>query len=147
MSSAARDLASFSAGFTPYSVSIDVTTTTTENILANAAASGVVVKIVNLTFNNSDGSVAFTGTAWRYDQDGTGMNSNTGRYQAAIGADTVAGSAIAEITPASLSVAAGGAQVIIDESNPLYLHPDESIVIQFGAANDGTINLTYLVET
>jgi hypothetical protein len=35
MSSPARDLASFSAGFTPYSVSIDVTTTTTENILAN----------------------------------------------------------------------------------------------------------------
>lgn len=130
----------------PFSTVIDITTATTnENLLANRASSGKLIRIVHFAIHNADGSAAATASAWVYNQDGTGMNSDTGRNEVAIGSDVVAGSAIAEIIPAGLSVAAAGGIVIITRDTPYYLHEDESLVLQASAANDLTVTLTYEV--
>lgn len=128
-----------------YSTVIAVSTTSTENILANKASSGKKVRIDFLAVNNVDGSSDATIEIWVYNEDGTGMNSNTGRNEVAIGADVVEGSAIADLAPKDLSISAGGGQVLIDRETPFYLHEDESVVIQASAANDLAIALTYTV--
>ena len=129
----------------PLSTDIAISTTTTENILANKAGSGQIIRIDLLRVNNVDGGVSATISGWRYNQDGTGMNSNDGRNEVAIGSDVVAGSVIADCIPDALSIAAGGGQEIFNSQSPYYLHEDESLVIQASAANDLAITLTWTV--
>lgn len=130
----------------PLSTIVKVTTAATnENILANKASSGKLIRIVFLAVNSTDASNATTATASVYDQDGTGMNSNTGRNEVAIGADVVAGSSIGVLVPTGMDVSAAGGQVILTRDTPYYLHEDESLVINNGAANDADWTITYEV--
>lgn len=128
-----------------YSAVVDVSTTSTENILGNTAGSNKSMEVL-LSVMNADGSNAATIDIWVYNQDGVPMNSDAGAYQAAIGADTVAGSALGEIAPKTLSVAAGGGQVVFDKLNPFILLEDQSIVVQVSAADDLTVVLTWTVK-
>jgi len=132
-------------GLKQYSAVVDLSTTSTENILGNTASSGKVLEVY-LSVMNADGTSAATIDIWLYNQDGVPMNSDVGAYQAAIGADTVAGSSLGEIGPKTLSVAAAGGQVVYDKLAPLYLLEDQSIVVQASAADDLTVILSWIVK-
>lgn len=129
-----------------WSALIPLSTTTTENVLANAASSGQVIEIQHLSFMSDDSGNSASVNAWVYDQDGTGMNSNTGAYEAAIGADVVAGSAIGLVCPEDLAIAAAGGQVVLSKENSLSLLEDQSLVVQASAANDIVVVLRWIVK-
>lgn len=128
-----------------WSAVVDLTTTTTENILGNTASSGKVLEVY-ISVMNADGSAAATLDMYLYNEDGVPMNSDVGAYQAAIGSDTVAGSSLGEIGPKTLSVAPGGGQVIYDKLAPLYLLENQSVVVQAAVANDLTVILSWVVK-
>lgn len=128
-----------------YGTVIDVSTNTAENIIGNTAASGKSVEITHLLVANDDGANDATITIQVYDQDGVPMNSDVGADQAAIGADTVAGSSKGSIVN-TITISAGGAELIIDKTNPFTLLEDRSIVITASAANDLCITLCWTVK-
>jgi hypothetical protein len=129
-----------------YSNIVQITTATTdENVLANRASSGKKVRIDFLALNNIDGSAAVTARVQVRDEDGTGMNSNTGRDEALIGADVVAGTVIGNLCPLDMSIAAGGGQILIDDRNKYELHEDQALTIQASAANDLDVVMRWTV--
>jgi len=129
---------------TGLSTSIKISTATTnENILANKASSGKLIRVDLLIVHNVDGSSAATFQLKRYNQDGTGMNSNTGANEVAIGSDVVAGSDLGG--PHNISVAAQASQVMIDKTMGFTLLEDESLILQASAANDLDVWLVWTV--
>ena len=118
-----------------------ISTTSTENILMNAASSGKLVRVHSLTVHNIDGTNAATFTLDVYDQDGTGMSSQAAANGVAIGADTVAGSSLGGFK--AISVAGANALVVIDTTMNFVLLEDQSLVFTASAANDLSVSIMY----
>ena len=133
-----------SVGVKSYSASSMISTATTnECIIGNIAASGKLIRIHSLTVHNIDGSAAATFQLKRYNQDGVPMHSNVGTYQAAIGADTVAGADVGGFH--NISVAAANSLVVYDNAMNVTLQEDESFVMQASAASDLSVEINYSV--
>jgi len=131
-------------GVVSFSASTIISTATTnENLLGNTASSGKLIRVHSLVVHNIDGSAAATFQLKRYDQDGTPMHSDVGTYQAAIGADIVAGSDLGGLH--NISVAAQNSLVVYDNTQNVTLQEDESLVIQASAANDLSVEIHYSV--
>lgn len=95
---------------------------TSENvILANAAASGKVLKINSIVATNIDGAAAYSATV--------GINS------------AAAGSGTTYKISSTISVPANAAIIITDKSTSFYLEEDKSIVVQSSTAS----KITYVV--
>ena len=118
-----------------------ISTTSTENILMNAASSGKLVRVHSLTVHNIDGTNAATFTLDVYDQDGTGMSSQAAANGVAIGADTVAGSSLGGFK--AISVAGANALVVIDTTMNFVLLEDQSLVFTASAADDLSVSIMY----
>lgn len=97
---------------------------TTENvILANAAASGKVLKVESIIATNLDGSASYAATV--------GINS------AANGAGTT------YRLISTIPVPANGSAIIVDKSTGVYLEEDKSLVVQSSTANKFTFTVSY----
>jgi hypothetical protein len=108
-----------------------ISTSTAENILSNAASSGILISGVKIWLHNTDGTNAVDVTLQMYDQDGVGMNTQAAAFAAAIGADTVAGSSLGGFT--TINLPADASLVILDGGALL---EDKSYVLTCSAAND-----------
>ncbi len=124
---------------------IITTTATNENLLSNTAASGHTLEVVYLACVSADASNATTATASIYDQDGVGMNDDTGAYKQTDSGDTVDGAQRHLIAPIATPIAAAAGQVFATKYEPIYLEEDSSIVVQNGAGNDAHWTVTYRV--
>ena len=120
-----------------------ISTTTTENLLMNAASSGKLIRIHSVTVANIDGTNAATFSLEVYDQDGTGMSSQAAANGVAIGSDTVAGSSLGGFK--SISVAGANALVVVDTDMNWVLLEDQSLVFQASAADDLSVHIAYSV--
>ncbi len=120
-----------------------ISTTTTENLLMNAASSGKLIRIHSVTVCNIDGTNAATFSLEVYDQDGTGMSSQAAANGVAIGADTVAGSSLGGFK--SISVAGANALIVVDTDMNWVLLEDQSLVFQASAADDLSVHIAYSV--
>ena len=120
-----------------------ISTTTTENLLMNAARSVKLVRIHSVTVANIDGTNAATFSLEVYDQDGTGMSSQAAANGVAIASDTVAGSSLGGFK--AISVAGANALVVIDTDMNWVLLEDQSLVFQARAADDLSVHIAYSV--
>ena len=120
-----------------------ISTTSTENLLMNAASSGKLIRIHSVTVANIDGTNAATFSLEVYDQDGTGMSSQAAANGVAIGADTVAGSSLGGVK--AISVAGANALVAVDTDMNWVLLEDQSLVFQASAADDLSVHIAYSV--
>lgn len=96
--------------------------TTATVLLANAAASGKVLKINSLIAANADSGA---------------VNATVARNSAANGSGT------ASLLINDLGVPASAALIVIDKTTSFYLQEDESIVVTAGAANMLTFTVSY----
>lgn len=96
--------------------------TTATVLLANAAASGKVLKINSLIVANSDSGA---------------VNATVARNSAANGSGT------ASLLINDLGVPASAALIVIDKTTSFYLQEDESIVVTAGTANMLTFTVSY----
>lgn len=113
---------------------------TAQNVLANKASSGAVIKY-KVSAWNVDGTNDASLTLDVYDQDGTGIASNTGKDEATTGTDVVAGSASGS-GPKTINIAAdSGVQVVMAG----VLNEDESLVATATNANDIGLQVEYWV--
>lgn len=96
--------------------------TTANVLLANAAASGKVLKVNSIMATNIDGAAS---------------------YAASVGINSAAGGGGTTYSVAStLSVPANAALIVTDKSTTFYLEEDKSIVVQSSAAS----KITYVVS-
>lgn len=120
-----------------------ISTTTTENLLMNAASSGKLIRIHSITVCNIDGTNSATCSIEVYDQDGTGMSSQAAANNVAIASDTVAGSSLGGFK--SIAVAGANALVVVDTDMNWSLLEDQSVVFQASAADDLSVHIAYSV--
>jgi hypothetical protein len=129
----------------PNTALFDFTTLDPVNVLSNAADSGKYIRVDSWLLNSSDSANPAVVNAWIHNAAGTGMNSNTGRYQVAMGADVVAGTPIGIVCPNNMQILGAGGQFVIDARTPLYIHENQSLIVQVSAINDVASWLTWTV--
>lgn len=100
-------------------------TTTVQNILNNAAASGQVIRIDSLYICNYDGTNTAVVTVFKYDQASLG--------------------GVAYEIVDALSVPAKVTQVVVDKDSPIFMNEDTSLAIQADTNGDLTWHLSYTV--
>lgn len=122
-----------------YQFSVKLDAATAQNILANKALSGTLISW-SLDLWNIDGTNDVDVTIAIYDEDGTGICSNTGTGEATTGTDVVAGTDLGGAVTVPVAADSG-----IREIAGGYLNEDQSVVITASAANDLSAWIKYTV--
>lgn len=125
-----------------YVFSVKLDAATAQNLLANKASSTALITGIDVYVHNIDGTNSANISMTVYNQDGTGICSNTGTGEASTSTDVVAGTDLGGYT--TITIPSGETLILCQN---WALNEDQSLVVTASAANDLAVWVKYTVIT